>query len=169
MLNLDVQGQLSWALTKKLNFALEGGEESEEILSKPRSRTSTLIYSGSASYQATSTTSVGLSANRSIEPSPLGGDLSRTTSASLSVTQRVLTHFTVTAGVNQGDTSYLATSLGLPVVRHDAVTGAQFGIGTQILRHVSLAGSFGETRDSSDASAFSFVNRHFGFSVGISY
>ena len=169
MANWNASARISWTLTKKLTFALQGGWETEEVLTTPRSRTSTLVFSGSSSYAVTDTTGLSLSANRSIEPSPLGGDLSVTTGVSLGASQRILTHFNLSANVSHGDTSYLATSLGLPVVRHDQVNSGSLGLGTSILRHVSLSASYGVTKDLSDAAAFAFLSRSFGFSAGVSY
>jgi len=169
MVNWNASGRISWALTKKLSFALQGGWETEEVLTQPRSRTSTLVFSGSSSYQVTKTTGLSLSASRNIEPSPLGGDLSVSTNASLGLSQQILTHYSLNLGASRGETSYLATSLGLPVVRHDQVTSGNLGIGTQVLRHLSLSASCGVTKDQSDASAFAFSSRTFGFSAGVSY
>jgi hypothetical protein len=166
---IQPQVQLLYPVGERISVSMHGGEEDREFLTHPKRRLLTPIYGGSVTYQPFQTTSVSLSANRSVEPSFFANQITTSTSWNISLQQRLLEHFLLSATAGYVKSTYLSETDALNVDRDDNAQMYGLRLSTTFLRRGTLTVLYNRTQNSSSQTGFGFSSSQLGFEVGFRY
>ena len=167
----QVKARMSWRLSDKLFFSLNGGLDIREPLSGDQSDEVNPVFGASLQYAPFKYTQVVLSANRSISTSDLYvAQSTENTVVSLSVNQRLFEKFNLqlTAGYNRTD--YNETIFGFNLQnRTDDIYSFSARISRSFLKRGNVSVLYQYNDDRSNQGGYSYRSNQVGFSVGFSY
>lgn len=130
--------RLDWQLSQKLRFEGRGGVETRQV-SGPSSRdVTTPIYGATAIYNLLETTAISAVIDREVTPSYFENQLSHLTTTRLSVTQRLLQQFYLTAAWYRRTRSYDRAAADI-TVREDRGETYQVRLATTIRSRAGIA------------------------------
>ncbi len=168
MMDEIVQGRVRWQFTQKLGFTLHGGLEDQQYLGGGASSLITPVFGVSVQYHPFTTTTLSLTADRSVNPSLFEGQVSESSSVGLTLNQQLLKRLNLTVGGSYGRTSYLSTT-------NDPTTGAgrvdnyyslNVRLGTTLLERGTAAIFYQYSDNPSSIAAFSFTSSQVGLELG---
>ncbi len=163
-----VQGRVRWRTTDKISFALHGGVEVQQYLESGVGSLVTPVFGMSVQYKPVKTTTLSLTADRTIAPSLFQGQVTESTSVGISLNQQLLTRFHLTAGAVYGTTSYLGTTI-IPTAgtgRSDNYYSLNVRLGTAWLDHGTAAVFYQYSYNPSTEPGFSFSSSQVGAEIG---
>lgn len=159
------QASIEWQPTSRIVVSAQAGIETRTFQGG-RDELDSNVYSASAAYSPTTTTTVTIGTSRSISPSYFVNQVSRSTGWMLNLQQRVLQRYYVTAAASEGRNSYVVTSTnGFPVSRADKFDSLRFGISTPFAVRGSVSLSYQTSDNRSDTKLYEFTSHTFGVDV----
>ncbi len=163
------QAEITWRPIEKITAGVQGGVEHRRTLGRDGHTIDNPIYSGSIRYQPVSTTALTLAAARDISNSYFRNELSKASTFSVSLEQRLLEKFQLTASVRRQEVHYISTLIDSSVERRDRLNGFDVRLSRSFLRRGSIGVSYGISRNSSDRADYTFSNKQFGVDVSFKY
>jgi hypothetical protein len=161
--------RIGWRPTRKLGFDVHVGAEQRAFKQEGADNLNTPTYGASASYQPFETTSISVTANRSVSASYFSNQANENTSWAINLSQRLLEHFHLSAGVTHRKTRYIDTFGALAIGRDDESYSYDARLSTSFLQRGSIATFYRRTRNTSTLSLFSFTSNQVGFEIGFRY
>jgi hypothetical protein len=158
------QLRVRWRPTDRLSVSAGSGYESRTVHGTGGGTTRTPVYDASLAYSPTETTTLSLSASRSVTTSYFNDQTSLGESWSASLSQRLLTRLFFSASYNEGRSTYDPTTRRLSAVRADRYRSTSASLSTAIMQRGSITLTAGRSRNTSDRSVFNFASTQYGAS-----
>jgi hypothetical protein len=180
----QLQARMSWRINDVLSLQISGGvSETEFIGSGDFHDIFSPIYSGSLEFRPFPQTGVSLYASRYVSPSVLVDQYTEGTSAGVSITQRLLQQFYLTANASYGNEKYVApTVLALDQIGTNTFELEQINLGRtdkfynfslrlnrSFLQRGNISIFYSYNSDQSTAPGYSFAGNQFGGEVSYSF
>jgi len=166
---LRPEARITWRAADKLSFDLQGGVEDRTFAGSGGGGLTTPIFSGSASYRASETTTVTASARRDVEVGYTVDEVDRVTELSVGLQQRLLQHFVFGAEAGRGEVTYISIGPNLTDVRGDHSTTFQLSLSTVLFRRLSVAAQYSNLRNDSNLAGFGFASNQYGLTIQYKY
>jgi hypothetical protein len=171
------QAQMSWRLTDKISFQINGGLEDQEYLSGGASDLLTPILGGSAQYQPFQQTRFSITANRSVSASAYENQNIETTSVTGDFNQRLFGHLSLDLNGGFSSVDYVASSAtALGTDRSDDIYTFNVSLSTTFPKRgtVSIFYQYGQTTSTQKgfalgSTAFSYSSNQVGFNISYAY
>lgn len=161
------QLRVLWQVSQRLLLQAQGGGEDRKFLISDGETHGTGIFSASAIYSPWDPTKITISGGREVTPSYLPNQVTLETYGTLSVQQRLLTHFFLTVSDTQSRSGYLSTSDALATVRSDRLESDQASLSTVIFKHLTV--TFLGTRQKNGSSAAGFTYSTYQAGIQLSW
>lgn len=190
--------RVNWKATDKLMFAMSGGMEYRHSNASDGKDMKYPTIDASVSYQPFATTQVGFTYSRSISNSYFRNQVTKGSSWSLNISQRLLQHFYLSANWSHQDSSYEGVTLTFlpppvepppegeevdpeapipddrPILislpgRSDKVDQLSTRLTFQFLKRLSFSATYQRSKNHSSAEEFSFNSTQYGFEIGFRY
>jgi hypothetical protein len=158
------QLRVQWRPTARLSASAGGGYESRTVHGTDGGTTHTPVYDASLAYSPTETTTLGVSASRSVTTSYFNDQTSLGESWSANLGQRLFTRFFLSASYSEGRTTYDPTTRRVTSLRADRYRATNASLSTAILKRGSVSLTAGRSRNLSDRSLFAFASTQYGAS-----
>jgi hypothetical protein len=175
VVNESFQFTAGWRATEKISLQGSVGLNDQQFLAAGYNDSLSPIFGASIQYQPFQVTQIALSANRSTGTSDYYIEAQSTdvTSLSLSVSQRILVHYTLILGASYARTEYtttLATSAGsLGNARTDNQYSFNASFGRSFLKRGNWAVTYAYNDNQSSTQGYAQRSNQIGFQVGFSY
>ena len=167
--NNGYNAQLSWHPVDKLTLSLSTGRQYTHSTSSAGLDLSSPLLNCNLGYQPFETTTINLSAGRTVSPSYFKSQITEGLQRSISLSQRLLGRYYLSASYSKADTDYLATDDLTTAGRKDTVKSFSAGLSTQLFGRLGVSATFSKTQNGSNASAFSFSSTQYGVRLSYSY
>ncbi len=183
----------------KLDLAFNMGEESRTFLGHGSHTLKSPTLNASVNYKPFEPTALSFTFGRDVTPSYFAGAVTRNQHWSLSLQQRLLKHFTLSAEVTGRKTHYISTgnvvdanssvqdvldengniigqqtsvtytSHSVIVLRDDSTRAYNLRLGTTFLHHGTISALYQYSRNSSSVAGYRFASRQIGCEIGYSF
>ncbi|HEV2328030.1 MAG TPA: hypothetical protein VGY56_04485 [Verrucomicrobiae bacterium] len=171
------QAQISWRITDKISFQLNGGLEDQEYLSGGESGTLAPIFGGSAQYQPFGQTKINVTASRTLSTSAFANQNLESTSILADFNQRLFGGLSLDLSGGFSSDSYIATAkLGVANSRNDDVYTFNACLSCPFPKRgtVSIFYQYSENSSTQSgfapgSSAFSYASNQVGFDISYTY
>jgi len=168
-LSEQLNGQLTWRVLRRINLSLSGGLEIMQFLNSSQSSLITPVMSASLAYQPFEVTTFFLSANRSVTPSLYLNQVSKGTSVSAGVSQRLLGKLMANVSTGFSTTGYQASRAGTVSGRKDDNSFFSAGLSTGFLKRGSASLSYSASRNASNNAGFGYNSTQIGLLLSYAY
>ncbi len=159
---------LNWQLSQKLRLEGGGGLETRQ-LSGPSSRdVASPVYGAKATYNLLETTAISAVIDREVTPSYFQNQLSHLTTTRLSLTQRLLQQFYLTAAWYRRTRSYDRATADI-TVREDRGEAYQLRLATTIRSRAGLALTYQRHDNRSTDQNYAVAGTQWGVELTIRY
>ena len=165
----QLQGRIQWRVGEKLSLKVNGGAEERQYLKQGAASTLEPLFGCSVDYQPFEQTKLTLSADESLSASYYQNDLSKSTSVTAGLSQRLLGHFILGVSGSYHRGEFLSTSTGLASGRTDDNYSAQVRLGTILFKRLNVAVFYQYSENQSSLSLFQFTSNQMGLSLGYHY
>jgi len=166
-----IQGRIRWRATGKTSFTVHAGLEDQQYLGGGANSLITPVFGASIQYQPVETTTLSLTADRSVTPSLFQGQVTESTSVGISLSQRLLKRLNLSLGAGYGTSSYLATT-NSPTVgtgRVDNFYSFNVRLGTTFFERGTAAVFYQYSDNPSTQPGFAFSSSQVGVELGYRY
>jgi hypothetical protein len=171
------EASVSWRLTDKISFQVNGGLEDLQYLSSVSSDLLTPIFGATLQYQPFDQTKFSVSATRTVASSYYENEAIEATSINGDFNQRLFGGISLDLNGGYTTSSYVATIIGLSTGRND--NSYSFNVrltcpfpkrGTVAIFYQYSSNSSSQTGfAASDSSAFSYSSSQYGFDISYNY
>ena len=162
----QLQVRVSWRAVDKLSLVVHGGGADRQFLGGGVSDTISPVFGAAISYQPFEFTSLSLTADRSVSPSYFQSQAADTSTVGVSLTQRLLKKFTLTAGGDYTQVSYLASAANVASGRSDAYYSFNTRLSWEFLKRATAALTYQYSVNTSTAAGFTFNSSQIGLELG---
>jgi hypothetical protein len=169
MTHETLQVRLNCRVGNKLSLSAHGGAEDRQYLGGGVPDTISPIYGVALQYQATHTTFVSLSADRSITPSLFLNQASDSTVLSMNVNQSLMKHFNLNVSSSYNTTRYLASAARVVAGRTDDYYSISARLSWVFLKRASASLSYQYNTDQSSAPGLNFSSSQYGAQLGYAF
>ncbi len=165
----SVNGSLNWHPGSKLSISANAGGEVRQFSNSDAKMLFNPTFGLGISYPLSDSTSLSLSASRSISASYFADQVTESTSVDISVTQRLFGHFNLSLSAGYSTSDYEATDRNVVVRSTDS--GYHFGasLGTSFLKRGSISTFYSYSQNSSSQSQYQFGSMQVGVSVSYGF
>jgi hypothetical protein len=105
---------------------------------------------------------LSLNANRAVTPSFFNGQITRNTGVGATLQQRFLGKLYLTAGVQHGTSSYIASAPGVVAGRDDTYDSINLRLSTAFFSRGTVAATYQHSRNSSNIAGFGLTSNQYG-------
>lgn len=154
--------QVGWQPVAKISLGAQTGWEERKFKDTDLATRGRPTYSGSIAYRPLETTTIALSASRGTSVSYFRNFATENRSWSLSVRQRLLERFTLSAAYSERKSDYIATLAGLVASRSDDSSTFNLRLGTQVFERGSFGLTYQTTDYKSNVSDFAYDSEQYG-------
>jgi uncharacterized protein (PEP-CTERM system associated) len=167
----QMQARVQWRATDKLGFTVNAGFEDRQNLATGYKDELNPTFGASIEYAPFDHTEITLSAGRTVSSSDyfILAQSTETTTVSLSVNQRLLQDFNLSAGVGYTKTDYTVALLQNSVARSDDNYNFNVRLGRSFLKRGNAAVTYQYSNNRSNQAGFSYNSNQIGFEVGFTY
>jgi len=166
LLSRQITGRAGWRPGPRLNVDLEVGLDISKMDDSNRGNESNPVYGLNLSYQLFEPTRLSIGGRRSIGASYFADQFSKNTGWNVSVSQRLLTHFSLSAGYDYSTNDYVSKDTGGTAVgRSDTYKSFYAQLGTSFLQHWSAAITYRHGSNDSNVRLFARDTTVYGLSV----
>ena len=158
-----------WDPTDQLTFNGEAGVEQRRFRSSDAHDLNNPVYSAGLRYRPIKVTTLLVDASRGVSASYLADVVTRSTTWTFGLEQRVLEVLFLTVTASRSDTTYVATRDAVPNLRDDRFTSLQTRLAVPVLQHGSIGVFYQRTRNSSSQAAYAFSSNQVGVEVTIRF
>lgn len=162
----QLQGQMSWQVRDKLSLAANVGVEDTQILNVNTPDLISPIFGASIVYRPFESTSLSLSASRSVMPAFIADEVTEVTAVSLTFRQRLLKKLNFDLTGSYGVFSYLNTVGGLASGRGDTYTSVLARLSVPFLKRGAAGVFFQALQDNSSIAQYQLSSTQVGFDLG---
>jgi len=155
--------------TDKLSANIQGGIDSRKVDAPGFDKQENPTYNASIQYQAFDYTTLALSLSRSISASYFSNFNNETEALTLSLRQRLLGRFFLTASYGERSSEYLDLLDNFVVARNDEYDSFSLDLSTQLLDRISVSAFYRNNENATNATGFGFSSDQTGFQVGYRY
>ena len=160
---------LNWKPLNKLTLAINAGRQSNHSTSSNGLDISSPLLNFDLGYQPFEATSLTLSAARTVSPSYFKGQITEGTQRNISLNQRILGRFFLSASYGHQDTDYITTEALTADERKDAVKTYNARISTKLFKRLSLSALYTKSQIKSTLAQYSFSTKQYGVELKFSY
>lgn len=156
------QGRFDWRIGTKLNFTANGGVEIRQFkgIADSQSQVNPL-FGITGRYQLFEATSFSVSANESVSASLFQSPLSKSTSFSASIGQRLLKHLQLTISGGHQTTEYQSAGRSTLPDRTDDTTFFSTSLGSTFLKKGTVSVSYQHSANASTGEGFSYNSNQY--------
>lgn len=154
--------QITWRPTDRISVNAEGGRETRRIDNNLVGDLKNDVYNASLGYQAFATTSVTVTASRGVTASYFANQITRSTSAGINLSQRLLQRYFLTVGTTRAISDYIATANGFTAARRDRYSSYNGRLSTVLFTRGSLGLFFQHGQNATNAREFQFSSDQYG-------
>jgi hypothetical protein len=155
--------------TDKISLEASAGVEKRRFRSSNQSDLNSPVFNASVGYQPVATTKLTLAANREVDPSPFAGQITKTTTFSADLNQRLLQNFYLDTSVNHEAVDFVSSVNQTSVERHDKNYSINVKLSTTFLARGTIAIFYQYSNNSSTAAGFAFTSHQGGLEIGYRY
>jgi hypothetical protein len=127
------------------------------------------VYSASFDYKPLDVTAFSVMASRGVSASYFANRVSKNSSVSANLTQRLLEKFYLSVGVSRGKNDYLSPELSFASTRGDRYDSFNATLSTRFLTRGSASITYQVGRNTSDVANFTFKTRQIGMELTYHY
>ena len=190
-------GRLNWKVSDKLNLGLEGGMENRHSRASAGKDLRNPIFDASLDYRPFTTTTLRMAYSRSVDASYFRDQVTKGSSWTIGLEQRLLGHFYLNANWSHRKSAYESVTVVSPIVvppelptdpaaepavdptagtlllslpgRADRIDMFNARLTVQFLQRLTFAATFQKSRNDSSQSGFSFSSKQYGFELSGRY
>jgi len=155
--------------TDKISFEASAGVENRRFRSSTQPDLNSPVFTASVGYQPVATTKLTLAANREVDPSPFAGQITKSTTLSADLNQRLLQNFYMDTSVNHEAVNYVSSVNTNSAERHDKNYSINVKLSTTFLVRGTVAVFYQYSNNSSTAAGFAFTSHQGGLEIGYRY
>jgi hypothetical protein len=155
--------------TDKISLEASAGVENRRFRSSNQSDLNSPVFSASVGYQPVATTKLTLAANREVDPSFFAGQITRSTTLSADLNQRLLQNFYLDANVDHEAIDYVSSVNNTSAERRDKIYSINVKLSTTFLVRGTIAVFYQYSNNSSTAAGFAFTSHQGGLEIGYRY
>jgi hypothetical protein len=156
----------TWQPTDKIALSARAGTEQRRIKGSSVEDLNNPVYSASVQYSPRDTTSITIAATQSVSASYFANQAYKNSNVGLTLSQRLLRKFFLSAGVSEGRSTYIATASNVIAGRDDTYFAYHAKLATTIFRRGSIAVFFNTSRNTTNIAEFGFSSQQFGTEIG---
>ena len=164
-----VMGQINWQPMEKLSLGIGGGIERTHSKSPLGVDLSNPLVNFTLRYQPFETTSVNISASRTVSASYFRAQATESFRWAIGFNQRLLGKLYLGANYSRQDADYVALENLLLVNRSDEIESYSLRLSTKLFKRLSVAIVSQKSRNTSNTAAFSFSSSQYGIELGYRY
>lgn len=153
----------------KLTANLQGGIDSREVDAPGFSKEDNPTYNASLQYQPFDYTTVGVSLSRGISASYFSNVNNETEALTLSLRQRLLGRFFLTASLSERSSEYLDLLGAFAVGRADDYDSFSVSLSTKLVDKVSVSAFYRKNENATNLLGYGFSSDQTGFQIGYQY
>ena len=155
--------------TVKLSANLQGGIDFRKVDAAGFKKEENPTYSASLRYQVFDYTTIAINLSRGISASYFSNFNRETEALTLSLNQRLLGRFSLTASYGQRLSDYLGLLDNFAVGRTDKYDSFSVNLSTQLINRISVSAFYRKNENATNTSGFGFSSDQSGFSIGYRY
>jgi len=159
------QLRINWRPTERISIGASSGIESRKIDIPGGKTIANPVYSVSASYSPTLTTTLSLGGSRTISTSYFNDQTIESTQFSVGLSQRLLQRLFFSVSGSSGTSRYDGTNPFTLTNRDDEYESFNMSISTSFFRRGSASVSYSTSRNSTNATSFGYSSRQFGAEI----
>jgi hypothetical protein len=158
----QIQGRLNWRPAKKLSINLNGGIEIRQFLDTPGGSDNLVnpIMGASISYQVFESTSLSLSANRSVDTSLFVNQITENAGFSAGINQRLFRYLNagISGGFRRSDykSTFVFFNQSFPILRRDDYSYISASLGTTFLKKGTANVAYTHGQNESTLAGFTY-------------
>ena len=153
----------------KLTANLQGGIDSREIDAPGFSKEDNPTYDASLQYQPFDYTTVGINLSRSISASYFSNLNNETEAITLSLRQRLLGRFFLTASLGERSSEYLDLLGAFAVGRADDYESFSVDLSTTLVDKINVSAFYRKNENATNLIGYGFSSDQTGFQIGYRY
>lgn len=182
--------RFSWKPTDKLTLSVDGGVESRHSRASASKDLRSPILNGALVYRPFATTSLTFSAAETVSNSYFDNQVTKGSSWSVALNQRLLQHFYLTCAYGHQQSEFEATTTLVPVItlptdpaadpstdllpvslpgRKDSIDSFSARVSTLLLKRITVAVTGSRNRNHSSQTGFSFTTTQYGLEISCRY
>lgn len=165
----QAQARIGWKPVDKLSLDIHGGREHRTFSKAGSAALNSPTYGGSIQYQPVEVTTISLGAERGVTPSFFANQVTDSSSWTISLDQRLLQRFHLTAGYGRHKSRYISPAAVIVVGRDDESSTFHLRLGTSFLRRGNIALFYQRTKNSSNIAGYGFASDQSGIEIGYRY
>ena len=166
----QIQGRITWAVSKKLEFVASGGVNNMQFLSSGASDLASPIFSLSVQYAPYETTTFFITAYQAVQPSYYQDQVTENTFINAGLHQRLLGKLYLDLSGGYGNSAYHA-SAATPVASHRDYDTTSFSasLSTPFLKRGFAAVFYSVNRNASGAADYDYTTTSVGLQLSYRY
>jgi hypothetical protein len=175
MMNEQVQGQISYQVARKIRLSVNAGYQFNQFINSTQPGLNTPTFGVSMSYRPFETTTISLSASRSVSASSyFVNQVTETTGFNAGINQRLFRKLNLGLSGGYVNTGYkssisiFGTSVSL-ASRDDNYSFFSASLSTTFLKRGTASLSYSRSQNSSSLGKFGYSSDQIGFQLGYSY
>lgn len=161
--------QVVWKATDKTSLNLQAGYEKRRFQTPGASDLNSPTFGATVQYQPFTTTTLSLSANRSVAVAYFTNQVSRNTGWTLNLQQRLFQHYYLSTGYTGQKSTYLSTDPTVAVDRDDQNYSFNVRVSTLFFQRATVAVLYQNTHNKSNSTGFGFNSSQVGFELGYQF
>jgi len=161
----QLQGRVSWRVTKKLSLTLSGGGDVRQFLDYDTPSLINPIYSASLNYAPFEVTSLSITASRAVSASYYSNQVTDDTNLSLNLHQRLLRRVGLDLGGGFRWANYIGPAGQLATNREDQYSFFSARLSTGFLKRGSVGAFYYYSDNASDQSGYAYSSNQVGLEV----
>jgi Putative beta-barrel porin 2 len=154
--------RVGWHVTNKINLNLQGGLESRAFQAAGMASMNNVIYNASIQYRPGASTVLSLNASRDVTASYFAGQVTRNAGVGATLQQRFLGRVYLTAGIQHGTSSYIASAPGVVAGRDDTYDSVNLRLSTAFLSRGTVGVTYQRSHNSSNTTGFGLKSNQYG-------
>jgi hypothetical protein len=165
----QIKGRVTFRVTRKINFSLDGGVEFRQFLDTTNSTLVSPLVGATLAYRPFDFTTLSVNAGRTVDTSYFQNQVTEKTSVSTSLNQRLLGRLLLDLSGGYAHTRYRTSDPGNPAERLDDYVFFRVSLGTTFLRRGTASAFYSWSDNSSNLHGFAYHCDQIGAQVGFSY
>lgn len=161
--------QLSWKATNKTSVNLQAGYENRRFLTPGSDDLNSPTFGAGIQFQPFPTTTINVTANKGVAVAYFTNQVTRNTGWSVSLQQRLLQRFYLSAGYSGQKSTYISTDPTVTAGRDDENYSFNVRLSTMVFQRVSAALLYQNAHNDSNAIGFGFNSSQVGFELGYQF
>jgi len=161
--------QVNWKAADKTTVNLEAGYETRRFDTPGAENLNSPTFGAGIQFQPFPTTSLSFNANKGVAVSYFTNQVTKNTGWTVSLQQRLLRHYFLSAGYSGQKSSYVSTDPNVTVNRDDRNYGLNVRLSTVFFQRASVALLYQNTHNKSDNAGYGFTSSQIGVEIGYQF